>query len=89
METFSCPIQENQSSFGTIVHRPVCKQTIFTASTVCELEAVVYLVFGQALYDVMYCSLRVHCIIVVSHVCHYSHDEVINVCLVQVLSGTV
>jgi len=39
METFSCPIQENQSSFGTIVHRPVCKQTIFTVSTVCELEA--------------------------------------------------
>jgi len=24
---------------GTIVHRPVCKQTIFTASTICELEA--------------------------------------------------
>jgi len=43
----------------------------------------VYLVFGHALYDAICCSPCVYCV-VVSRVWHYSHYEVIILCLVQV-----
>ncbi|XP_065918856.1 integrase/recombinase xerD homolog [Dysidea avara] len=38
VETLSNPIPGNQSSFGTSVHRFVCKQTVISASSICELE---------------------------------------------------
>ena len=39
METFSNPVPEDQSAAGSIVHRPVCKQTVISTTSVHELEA--------------------------------------------------
>ena len=38
VEAISNLIPENQPATGTTVHRPVCKQAIITAPSVCELE---------------------------------------------------
>ena len=38
VETLPNPIPGNQSSVGTSVHRPVCKQAIVSAPSICELE---------------------------------------------------